>query len=225
MRLQKYLADRGVASRRACEALIVDGKVKVNGNVVKILGTKVDSTKDTVEINGEKFKGNRKKTIYIALNKPRGYVCTKAEGEGRNIFELVKDIPERLITVGRLDKDSSGLILLTNDGEFANRMTHPKFEKEKEYEVLVHRAITDTALKMLAKGIRIQGRKTASAKVKRLSEKSFSIVIHEGRNKQIRRMCEEIKYAVTKLKRVRIGTLTLGDIPEGKWRNIDGAAL
>jgi len=232
IRLQKYLADCGVASRRKAEELILAGKIRVNGQVVTQLGTKVDPGKDTVTSNGRRV--TRSKYIYIKLNKPTGFYssCVSQKGE-RTVLDLVKNIPERLYPVGRLDVSSEGLLILTNDGELANKLMHPRYEHEKEYIVNVQlpmarqarhlhpersRGMTNDQLRSLSSGIVIDGEKALPAKVKQIDENSFSIVLKEGKKRQIRRMVEAVAVGnqVVGLKRVRIGQLKLGDLPVGR---------
>lgn len=226
-RLQKYLAECGVASRRKAEELIAAGQVKVNGQVVTKLGTQINPATDLVTVNNQKIlKADR--PIYLKLNKPRGYVCSTSGQGAPTIFELVKDVPGRLFPIGRLDKDSEGLVLLTNDGELANKLMHPRYEHEKEYIVNVKsfdRAqdkcpMTNEQMKVLSSGITIDGKRTLPAKVKRLGPNSFGIVLREGRKRQIRRMVEAIGHRVMGLKRVRIGDVTLGNLPLGKYERI-----
>ncbi len=216
IRLQKYLADCGVASRRNSEKLIETGVIKVNNKIITEHGFKVDTEKDKVEYNNKTLKPESK-LIYIMLNKPAGYV-TSLDHEGKKIvLELVK-IKERVFPVGRLDKESQGLLIMTNDGDLTYHLTHPKFEHEKEYIVETLTKPTENDLKSLAEGIVIDGKRTSPAKVKSLSENSFSIIIHEGRNRQIRKMCAERYIKIKSLKRIRIGPLNLGNLEEGQWR-------
>ena len=216
IRLQKYLADCGVASRRNSEKLIETGVIKVNNKIITEHGFKVDTEKDKVEYNNKTLKPESK-LIYIMLNKPAGYV-TSLDHEGKKIvLELVK-IKERVFPVGRLDKESQGLLIMTNDGDLTYHLTHPKFEHEKEYIVETLTKPTENDLKSLAEGIVIDGKRTSPAKVKSLSENSFSIIIHEGRNRQIRKMFAERYIKIKSLKRIRIGPLNLGNLEEGQWR-------
>lgn len=220
IRINKYLADKGIASRRKADELILKGLVKLNGKVVSELGTKVDPEVDKIELDNKLLKSEQKKLVYIKLNKPYGYECSKKPPQGVNsVYELM---PEsfNVFTIGRLDKDSEGLLLLTNDGRLAYKLTHPKFEKEKEYEVTVDKNITDSHLRMLAEGVKILGRKTAKAKVERVSQRKFLITITEGMNRQIRRMCRKIGYRVHKLKRIRVGEISLGSLDSGNFLNL-----
>jgi pseudouridine synthase len=216
MRLQKFLSSAGFCSRRKGEEYISDGLVKVNGRIVTQLGTKIDPQNDRIEVNQTIVKAGQEK-VYIALNKPREYV-TSCDHTGEKIVLDLVDIPERIYPVGRLDKDSTGLLLFTNDGRLHHRLSHPSFDHEKEYEVTVAGHITDGALKSLEKGVPMMGTKTRPAKVKRLSSKQFRIVLKEGRNRQIRRMVRKVGSRVTGLKRIRISSIKLGKLSEGSWR-------
>lgn len=216
MRLQKYLSSAGFCSRRKGEEYIRDGRVKVNGVTVTELGSKVDPQNDRIEVDQKLVQTDQKK-IYIALNKPREYV-TSCDHPGEKIVLDLVDIPERIYPVGRLDKDSTGLLLLTNDGSFHLRLSHPSFDHEKEYEVTVARHITDGALRSLEKGIPMMGTRTRPTKIKRISSKRFRIILKEGKNRQIRRMVRKIGTQVTGLKRIRISNIKLGRLSEGSWR-------
>ncbi len=216
MRLQKYLSSAGFCSRRKGEEYIRDGLVKVNGIIVTELGTKVDPQNDRIEVNETLVKEGQKK-VYIALNKPREYV-TSCDHPGEKIVLDLVDIPERIYPVGRLDKDSTGLLLLTNDGRLHHRLSHPSFDHEKEYQVIVASHITDGALRSLEKGMPMMGTKTRPAKIKRLSSKRFRIVLKEGRNRQIRRMVGKVGGRVIGLKRIRISNIKLSKLSEGFWR-------
>ncbi len=218
MRLQKFLAAVGITSRRQAEKLIEAGKIKVNGKITTELGTKVDEQHDTVEFEG-KLLTLKSPQFYIALNKPTGYVCSTDRTQGKSILDLVK-IKQRLYPVGRLDKDSSGLILLTNDGEFANQITHPRYRSSKEYFVVLDQDLRPEDIKKLERGMIISGKKLQPIKVIMSKNKSARIILHEGINRQIRRMLGRLGYNVVKLKRIRIGKLELGDLKEGGWREI-----
>ena len=223
IRLQKYLSQCAVASRRKSEELIVSGKVKVNGKVAG-LGDKVNPKRDTVTVSGKKIVSS-KKHYYIMLHKPRGFITTMEDELGRKcVAELVKDVGARVYPVGRLDRDSEGLLIMTNDGEFANYLTHPSKHVPKTYRVTVRPDITDEQLLAFNEGIEIDGRKTAPADA-HVIEKSenrvvLEVVLHEGRNRQIRRMCEALGLEVARLKRTHIGSLKLGMLPQGKWRSL-----
>lgn len=223
IRLQKYLSQCAVASRRKSEELILAGKVKVNGRIAG-LGDKINPKRDTVTVSGKKIVSN-KKHYYIMLHKPRGFITTMDDEMGRKcVAELVKDVGARVYPVGRLDRDSEGLLIMTNDGEFANFMTHPSKHVPKTYRVTVHPDITDEQLLRFNEGIEIDGRMTAPADA-HVIEKSnnrvvLEVVLQEGRNRQIRKMCEALGLDVARLKRTHIGSLKLGMLPQGKWRNL-----
>ncbi len=225
IRLQKYLANSGIASRRKSEEYILDGKVKVNGKVVTELGTKIIPIKDEVEFEGKKVN-NKQKLVYILLNKPIGYVTTTKDQFGRdNVLDLVK-VKERIVPVGRLDMYTSGALILTNDGNFVYKVTHPKHEISKTYNATLKGIITNEEILKLQKGIDIGGYVTKPAKVRILKtdkEKQISrveIVIHEGKNRQVRKMCEAVGRKVLALHRSKIGDISVKDIPQGKWRNL-----
>lgn len=223
MRLQKYLALSGVASRRKAEELIISGKVSVNGKKVTELGTKVFGD-EVVEVDGKKVSLEEQK-VYIMLNKPAGYVTTVKDQFGRPaVLDLVKDVRERVYPVGRLDYDTSGLLLLTNDGEFAYKLTHPKHEVNKVYIAEVSGIPDETDIAAFKKGISIGGYITSPAELNILQKNgknsTVKITIHEGKNRQVRKMCEAVGHPVLKLKRVAIGNLMLGELPEGKWRSL-----
>lgn len=223
LRLQKYLADCGVASRRKSEELIEQGKVKVNGRVAQI-GDKVNPKKDDVTVSGRKIV-RQKNYTYIMLHKPRGFITTMSDEMGRKcVAELVKDVGARVYPVGRLDRDSEGLLLMTNDGEFANAMTHPTKHVPKTYRVTVRPSITDEQITALMTGIVIDDRMTAPADVRILTKEEgrvvLEIVLYEGRNRQIRKMCEALGLEVARLKRTAVGSVKLGMLPQGKWREL-----
>ncbi len=225
VRLQKMLADCGVASRRKSEDLIRNGQVKVNGKVAEI-GDKVDPYSDKVYVRGKRVTAAAKpKHRYIMLNKPRGYVTTMSDERGRKcIAELITDIEERVYPIGRLDKDSEGMLLLTNDGEFANHIMHPKKHVNKVYRVTVRPTITEEMIEKLQTGIVLDGRKTAPAQVRVVTKQEgrvvLEIVIREGRNRQIRRMCESLGLEVARLKRTAVGTVKLGGLKQGMYRDL-----
>lgn len=222
-RLQKFLANAGIASRRKCEELIIDGKIEVNGAIVTELGTKV-SEKDIIKYNGKIVKPEEEK-VYILLNKPIGYVTTAKDQFNREtVLDLVK-INKRVVPVGRLDMYTSGALILTNDGEFVNMLTHPKNEVNKTYNVTVKGNVTNEDIEQLQNGVEIDdGYITKPAKVKILKiddEKNISriqITIHEGKNRQVRKMCEAINKKVLALHRCKIGNLEVKDLEVGKWR-------
>ena len=223
IRLQKFLANSGVASRRKCEELILDGKVSVNGQIVKELGTKVNPAVDKVEYCGNPvFSSN--KFVYILLNKPIGYVTTaKDQFDRDSVLDLVK-VKERVVPVGRLDMYTSGALILTNDGDFVYKVTHPKHEITKTYTVTVRGIIENDAVKKLRNGVEIEDYKTRPAKVKILKtdeEKNISrleITIHEGKNRQVRKMCEAVGSKAVALHRSKIGDIGVKDLKLGTWR-------
>lgn len=217
-RLQKILSVRGICSRRKAEEYIQAGLVKVNG-VIATLGQKADPEIDTIEVEGSVIEA-RKSLLYYVLNKPVGIVTTNANMDDQRTVQdlLPKELKGKIFPVGRLDKDTSGLLLLTNDGVLAYRLTHPKFDHEKEYEVETTDPITEGQLLKLMKGVMIDDSKTKPAKVKRISETKFGIILTEGRNRQIRRMCQKVGAPLRYLKRVRIMTLTDSSLKEGVLR-------
>ena len=218
LRLQKFLSAAGYCSRRQGEVYIQEGKVCVNGHVVTELGTKVDPKKDTIKINGQLLTV-KQTPIYIALNKPRSYVTTCKQKNEKIVVDLV-DIPARIFPVGRLDKDSTGLLLMTNDGNLHHHLLHPSFDHEKEYVVSVANPVPDSALIKMEKGVTILGERTRPAIVKRLSSRRFLIQLKEGKNRQIRRMVNKTGNRVTALKRIRVANIELGDLAEGSWRHL-----
>lgn len=223
MRLQKYMAECGVASRRKCEELITDRKVKVNGKIVTELGTKVVPSKDIVIVNGKKI-GEEKK-VYILLNKPVGYVTTVSDESDRpTVMDLLKDVKEKVVPVGRLDMYTSGLLLFSNDGDFIYKVTHPKHETTKTYIVKTRGVPKEADLEKLRNGVKIDGFVTSPAKVELLLKDNVNgiariwIQIHEGRNRQVRKMCEAIGLSVIALKREGIVNLTCEGVEKGKYR-------
>lgn len=225
MRLQKYMADCGVASRRACETIIQEGRVQINGVTVTQLGTVIDETDSTlmVTVDGKPIQ-QAKNPTYILFYKPQGVVTTANDQFGRTcVLDFFKDRKERLYPVGRLDYDTEGLLLLTNDGDLTYKMTHPKHELEKTYIAQVEGEITENAVSQLQQGIDIDddGRLTAPAKVRKLGNQTLEIIIHEGRNRQVRKMCAKVGCPVIHLKRIAIGSLTLEGLQEpGDFREL-----
>ena len=222
-RLQKYLAQCGVASRRKCEELILQGRVQVNGVTVTELGTKINPEKDKIKFDGKDIK-QAKKLVYILLNKPIGYVTTADDQFGRDtVLDLVK-VKERIVPVGRLDMYTSGALILTNDGDFVYQVTHPKHEIEKTYTVTIKGIVQNSEVEQLRNGIKIDDYITKPARVKILktdTEKDISrleITIHEGKNRQVRKMCEAVGRKVLTLHRSKIGGIGVKDIELGKWR-------
>ena len=221
MRLQKFLSAAGVCSRREGETYIQAGRVKVNGKVVAELGSKVDPDSDTVEVDGKPV-AIESNLVYIALNKPKGYISTCEQKNEKIVIDLI-DIPERIYPVGRLDKDSTGLLLLTNDGRLHHRLSHPSFDHEKEYEVTVAEDIPNGALRKLATGLPMMGTKTRPAEISRVSSNRFRIILKEGKNRQIRRMVRKVGNRVTRLHRIRVSNVKLKNLPEGSWRYLTKA--
>jgi pseudouridine synthase len=219
VRLQKFLSSAGYCSRRRGEVYIQEGKVKVNGRIVTELGTKVNPEKDRIEVEGHRLT-NRQPAIYIALNKPEGYVTSCSQTNEKLVIDLI-GISERIYPIGRLDKDSTGLLLLTNDGRIHHRLLHPSFDHEKEYDVTVAQNISDEALKTMADGMVILGQKTRPAKIRRLSPKRFRIRLKEGKNRQIRRMVTKTGNHVLRLKRISFANIRLGNLAEGTWRYLN----
>lgn len=222
IRLQKYLAICGIASRRTSEKFILDGRVAVNSETVTEMGVQVDETKDIVTVDGEIIRPETEKH-YIAYNKPIGEVTTVSDPEGRaTVMDKFADYPVRLFPVGRLDYDSEGLLLLTNDGDMMNRVLHPSHEVLKTYWTKISNHVTQEDISALRKGVMIDGKLTSPASVRLIRENTFDTVllisIHEGRNRQVRKMAEAIGHKVVSLRRVGFGPVSLGDLPTGMWR-------
>ncbi|AGA69789.1 pseudouridine synthase family protein [Desulfitobacterium dichloroeliminans LMG P-21439] len=224
-RLQKVLAQAGLASRRHAEEIIEQGRVQVNGEVIRTLGTKVRPG-DQIIVDGSLLKMPEKKYDYYLLHKPTGYITSVTDPQGRKtVMDLMKGVPQRVYPVGRLDYDTSGLLVLTNDGELAHRLMHPSYGVEKTYRVEVHEWIPTQVRQRLEKGVELEDGKTAPAKVQEVIQKSqgsrpcYEITIHEGRNRQVRRMFKAIGYPLTSLKRIRFGSLRLEEkMAPGKFR-------
>jgi 23S rRNA pseudouridine2605 synthase len=224
IRLQKFLANAGVASRRKSEELILQGCIKVDGQVVTELGSKVNESNSIVEYNGEEVKIIKNFT-YIMLHKPEGYITTvKEQFERPMVIDLIPGIKERVVPVGRLDYDTSGLLLLTNDGDLTFKLTHPKNKIEKIYIAKVEGKVTEDKIDEFEKGLMIGGYKTAPAKLKIINTEEYNstlkISIYEGKNRQVRKMCELIGHRVVSLKRVATGELPLGDLKRGEYRTL-----
>jgi pseudouridine synthase len=229
LRLQKWLSMAGTASRRKAEEIIAAGRVTVNGAVVTELGAKADPLNDVVEVDGKVIEIQTDK-VYIMLHKPEGVVTTVTDPFGRSTVMDFVPADVRLFPVGRLDSDTSGLLLLTNDGEWAQKLSHPKYETKKTYVAVVKGVPASESLRKLRQGITIEGKKTAPAQIKLIEKLSIKnaklqnakllITIHEGRNRQVRNMCEAIGHKVINLKRIAIGSLELGSLPKGKWRHL-----
>lgn len=222
-RLQKYMASCGVASRRKCEELILNGRVTVNGDIITELGTKVIPNKDIVKFDGKLISKEENK-VYIILNKPEGYITSlKDEKRRKTILDLV-NIKERIFPIGRLDYDSSGLLLLTNDGEIYNKIIHPRVKLDKKYIAVVNGRFTEKEMETFKNGVDIGGYITATSNIREISfENNLStveITIHEGKNRQIRKMCSSFNHNVISLKRVAIGKIKLGYLKKGEFRNL-----
>ena len=224
IRLQKFLANAGIASRRKCEELISQGKVSVNGIIITELGTKVDPEKDKITVFGKNVENSSTDFVYILLNKPIGVVTTAKDQFGReSVLDIVK-VKERVVPVGRLDMYTSGALILTNDGDFVYKLTHPKHEITKTYTVTLVGIVTENELEQLRKGVEIEDYVTRPAKVKILKidkEKNISrleIIIHEGKNRQVRKMCETVGKKVIALHRSKIGDIGVKDLKIGSWR-------
>jgi 23S rRNA pseudouridine2605 synthase len=219
MRLQKFLAQAGVCSRRAAEELIVNGRIQVNGNRVTALGTKVDPRRDAVLFDGTRVCLPKENAlIYIAANKPPGVVTSCARKHGDKIILDLVTLPDRIFPIGRLDKDSQGLVLLTNDGDLHNKLSHPSHNHEKEYRVTTVHPVKDSDLDAMARGMIIQGKKTRKATVVRISKNRFTIVLKQGMNRQIRKMVGKTGNRVAVLERVRMASVFLGTLAPGAWR-------
>lgn len=217
VRINKYLAERGICSRRAADDWVQAGRVKVNG-VRAELGTKI-APGDTVEVDGKQIQAPAEKLAYYAYHKPVG-IMSSLDPKRKDTLLTAVDVPERVFPVGRLDVASQGLMLLTNDGALSEAITHPSREHEKEYEVTVDGPISDTALENMRRGVMVLGSLTKPAEIERISKRSFRIILTEGRNRQIRRMCNTQGREVTKLVRVRIQTVVLGNLKPGTWRHL-----
>ena len=224
MRINKYIASCGVASRRKAEELINTGRVKVNGKIINELSFQVDENNDRVEVD-EKLIGLEERLVYIMLNKPEGYVTTvKDQFDRKSVIDLVKDVGERVYPIGRLDYETSGLLLLTNDGDLTYKLTHPKHEVDKTYIATLKGIPTLNEMKNFEKGLYIEDYKTAPAKIKVLKkneEKNYcvcEIKIHEGRNRQVRKMCRAINHPVMNLRRKAMGKIVLKDVEIGQYR-------
>ncbi len=229
VRLQKYIAMSGAASRRAAEKLIDEGRVKVNGKKVTEQGIKVEIGNDKVELDGKLIRAENKK-VYIAVNKPAGYVTTMHDQFDRpTVMELVQDLNVRVFPVGRLDYETEGLLIMTNDGTWANKVTHPRYEASKRYYAVLKGVLTIPSLNRIRRGVMIDGRKTSPAEceIKEIEGGMtlVEITIHEGRNRQVRKMFEAVGNPVIELKRVQIGNIQLGNLPEGRWRHLTSGEI
>ncbi len=224
MRLQKYLALCGVASRRNAEKMILEGRVALNGTVITDMGVQVDETRDKVTVDGAPVHPETEKH-YLAYNKPIGEVTTVSDPEGRpTVMDRFRDYPCRLFPVGRLDYDSEGLLLLSNDGDMMQRVLHPSHEVKKVYLIRVSNFVTDEEIQKLRRGVTIDGRLTSPAGVRLVRHETFStdliVTLHEGRNRQVRKMIEAVGHQVVHLKRIQFGPVVLGDLPVGMWRRL-----
>jgi 23S rRNA pseudouridine2605 synthase len=223
VRLQKFLAEAGVASRRAGEQMILDGRVRVNGETVQTLGTKVDTVHDHVDVDGKRAR--TKKKLYLAMNKPPGYICSrKDECSRRVVFDLLPVEWGNLFTVGRLDADSEGLLFLTNDGDFCLKVTHPRYQVPKTYLATVEKEVIPRAVRRLTEGIEDAGETLKAEKARLVSSNHTASVIEleltEGKNREVRRMLAAQGMNVVQLRRIKIGKIKLGELPLGKWRTL-----
>lgn len=226
MRINKYIASCGVASRRKAEELIISGRVTINGELVTDLSTKIDETKDIVEVDGKVINQEEKK-VYLLLNKPEGYITTvKDQFDRPSVLDILKDIEERVYPVGRLDYETSGLLILTNDGELTYKLTHPKHEVEKTYLASVNGIFTPEEKRNFENGLKIEDYTTARAKLKIIKtdvEKNYSvckITIHEGKNRQVRKMCKAVGHPVRNLRRIQMGRINIRGLEIGEYRNL-----
>ena len=217
-RLQKILSQAGVASRRASERLMLDGRVTVNGDTVRELGTKADAARDDIRVDGRRIRIPLRH-LYLVLNKPRGYVTTRSDPQKRpTVIDLLEGVREYVYPVGRLDYDSEGLLILTNDGELAAQLTHPRHGVPRVYEATVLGVPDEHDLRRLARGVTIEGRRTAPAEVVSIGPGRLRITVREGRNRQVRKMCEAIGHPVNVLRRIAIGPLRDSRLKAGQWR-------
>jgi pseudouridine synthase len=219
-RLQKILSQAGIASRRASEKLMLEGRVSVNGTTVTELGTKADPAHDDIRVDGSRIK-KAERHLYVLLNKPRGYVTTRSDPEKRKtVLDLLRGVREYIYPVGRLDYDSEGLLILTNDGDLAARLTHPRHGVARVYEVLVLGTPDAHDISRLTKGVSVQGRRTGPAEVTELGGGRLRITVREGRNRQVRKMCDAIGHPVEELRRVAIGPIRDPKLKVGHWREL-----
>lgn len=221
IRLQKFLADAGVASRRAAERLIVEGRVGVNGKTVTELGTKVDPVAARITVDGQQVRTRRK--VYAALNKPVGFLCTRSDDLGRRtVFDLLPEDWTNLFPVGRLDRDSEGLLFLTNDGDFSLKLTHPRFGVHKKYQAVVRGKVGQAEVNRFTEGVEHDGEMLKAERAKVLSANNTHSIVElelaQGKNREVRRLFEVLGHEVEHLRRVQIGTIKLGELPPGKWR-------
>jgi 23S rRNA pseudouridine2605 synthase len=220
VRLQKFLSQAGVASRRAAETLIVDGRVRINGKVASELGVRVDPQKDRVEVDGKRIRSARYE--WYAVHKPRGYISTRSDPEGRpTLYELVPEALQKLFYVGRLDFNSEGLVLLTNDGDVAHRLMHPSFRIDREYDVELAEDIESDALDRLRRGVELEDGFAQPETVRRKTGNRIIITMREGRNHEVRRMFKAVGHDVRRLRRTRYGPIRLNDLESGGYRPLD----
>jgi len=231
IRLQKYLAERGIASRRKCAEYVQAGRVKINGVISIEPGLRLDPAKDTVSLDGKTLSKSHERFRTIILYKPKGYICSTSDRDGKTVYELIKDIPERLVPVGRLDKDSEGLLLMSNDGDLVNRFTHPRFEHKKVYEVTVSGPLDDTVIRKLRSQMIIDGYSIQPAKIEKIKTDPrtkrhlLRFTLKEGRNRQIRNMCEQVGLIIYRLVRTKAGDLTLTGLKPGEWKEIQNTSF
>lgn len=220
MRLNKFLAECKVASRRKADLLIKSGQIQVNGRIIKEMGIQVDPDNDQIKVNGKQCRYSSNK-IYIAFNKPTGYVCTHAMFHGeQSIFKLLPAKFENFKMAGRLDKQSEGLMILSNDGEFINQLTHPKFKHQKEYEVKLVKDLNQFSMKKLLQGVSLEEGVAKLDKIRKVKDKEYIVIIHQGWKRQIRRMFDKMHFKVISLRRIRVGEFKLDKLPVGKFKHI-----
>lgn len=226
-RLQRILSAHGIASRRASEQLILDGKVKVNGKVVRELGTKADPSVDRIEVNGQSIVAPNLR--YIMLNKPSGYITTVSDERNRRTVMDLIDTTDRVYPVGRLDRDTEGLLLLTNDGTLANRITHPRYELDKEYQILTHLRPSEATMAAIRTGVKVEGTVVVPKEFRILRETAegieLKLVIHEGLNRVVRKMMDKHEIEIARLRRTRIGPITMAGVKAGQWRELRPAEV
>lgn len=226
IRLHKFLAERGLGSRRRCEQYIADGRVAVNGKTVAVQGARIVPAHDTVTFDGKPIEKDKPTSRTIMLYKPRGYICSASPRQGRTVYDLIKGINERLVPVGRLDKDSEGLLLMSNDGDLVQRLTHPRFDPEKTYRVTVSGKVDGETLRKLRSRLVIDGYRIQPARARMLKDGGnperhiIEFALKEGRNRQIRKMCEAAQLKIHRLVRVRIKGLALSALTPGRWRDL-----
>lgn len=219
IRLDSYLSKYAVCSRRKAKVLVENGNISVNGKIIKSI-IKIDEENDFVEVDNKKIDTKKLKFRYIALNKPINILCTTSDDRGRRtVLDIIK-IPEKIYPVGRLDYNSSGLILLTNDGDFALKVSHPRYELPKKYIVVTEELLTNRQLDQMRKGVRVYETKTLPCEIKKLESNKFEIILHQGIKRQIREMCKAVNLTVNSLERISIGNLKLGDLKAGEYRDL-----